>query len=583
MTSYSSRIGIPITHAHGSATSGSSSSMRGAIASYRRSQFFTGSNIPYNTHFSDEESDEEAHVGEDDEDGELTPILIPRDDISEFWDCDEMSRPVLRPARIFIPRRADDIGEITTANGSQPAQSTSDEVAPLLKASPTSNQVNYGGSDSDAYIIGESRGPTDRSLQQKSLVTLRKPYNYRGQSTYGQTLFNSIAILLGIGILSEPLAFAYAGWIGGTALIVFMGFLNCYTAKILAGIILEDPRLRSYADIGRKAFGPKSTALTTIMFCLELFAVSVAFVTLAADSMHEVMPAYSSNTFKIASIVVLVPLVFLPLSILSYTSILGICSTLLIIVVIFIDGFSKPDTPGSLRSPAATSWGTGSMTELGIAFGLLMAGFSGHAVIPSLARDMVDPSEFDHMINWAFVVTTFIYGVFGYAGYLMFGRNVSDEISKDLMSTPGYNSWMNEIALWTLVSTPLTKFPLSTRPLNLILEIMLGIDDPISFQGGIKSQSDTQLSTARRLSNRIFFIVERISVPALSIMVSVLVPEFSSLMAFIGSFSAFMICVIGPISAKVALQGRCSLIDASLLVIATVMATWGTLAAFWTA
>ncbi|KIK47352.1 hypothetical protein CY34DRAFT_21508 [Suillus luteus UH-Slu-Lm8-n1] len=431
-------------------------------------------------------------------------------------------------------------------------------------------------------IMGD-RTQTHRSLQQKSSVTLRKPYNYRGQSTYGQTLFNSIAILLGIGILSEPLAFAYAGWIGGTALIVFMGFLNCYTAKILAGIILEDPRLRSYADIGRKAFGPKSTALTTIMFCLELFAVSVAFVTLAADSMHEVMPAYSSNTFKIASIVVLVPLVFLPLSILSYTSILGICSTLLIIVVIFIDGFSKPDTPGSLRSPAATSWGTGSMTELGIAFGLLMAGFSGHAVIPSLARDMVDPSEFDHMINWAFVVTTFVYGVFGYAGYLMFGRNVSDEISKDLMSTPGYNSWMNEIALWTLVSTPLTKFPLSTRPLNLILEIMLGIDDPISFQGGIKSQSDTQLSTARRLSNRIFFIVERISVPALSIMVSVLVPEFSSLMAFIGSFSAFMICVIGPISAKVALQGRCSLIDASLLVIATVMATWGTLAAFWTA
>jgi vesicular inhibitory amino acid transporter len=95
-------------------------------------------------------------------------------------------------------------------------------------------------------------------------------------------------------MLSEPLAFAYAGWIGGTALLVFMGFLNCYTsvelalfnyvlplttynsAKILARIILEDSRLRSYADIGRKAFGPKSTGLTTIMFCLELFAVRSA-------------------------------------------------------------------------------------------------------------------------------------------------------------------------------------------------------------------------------------------------------------------------------------------------------------------
>jgi len=29
--------------------------------------------------------------------------------------------------------------------------------------------------------------------------------------------------------------------------------------------------------------------------------------------------------------------------------------------------------------------------------------FSGHAVIPSLATDMVDPTQFDTMINWAFV------------------------------------------------------------------------------------------------------------------------------------------------------------------------------------
>jgi len=166
---------------------------------------------------------------------------------------------------------------------------------------------------------------------------------------------------------------------------------------------------------------------------------------------------------------------------------------------------------------------------------------------------------------------------------LMFGRNVSDEVSKDLMNTPGYTSWINEIALWTLVSTPITKFPLSTRPLNVILEIMLGIDNHAPLQGGIKPQLDTQLSTAHRLLNRTFFIVERISVPALSILVSILVPEFSSLMAFLGSFSAFMICVIGPISAKIALEGRCSLVDASFLAIATVMATWGTLAAFWTA
>jgi vesicular inhibitory amino acid transporter len=35
--------------------------------------------------------------------------------------------------------------------------------------------------------------------------------------------------LVGVGILSEPLAFASAGWLLGTILIIFYGALSCYT------------------------------------------------------------------------------------------------------------------------------------------------------------------------------------------------------------------------------------------------------------------------------------------------------------------------------------------------------------------
>jgi solute carrier family 32 (vesicular inhibitory amino acid transporter) len=67
-----------------------------------------------------------------------------------------------------------------------------------------------------------------------------------GQSTFSQTvslvfiltmfailtpdqLFNATGLLLGIGMLSEPLAFSYAGWICGTLLIVLYGSITCYT------------------------------------------------------------------------------------------------------------------------------------------------------------------------------------------------------------------------------------------------------------------------------------------------------------------------------------------------------------------
>jgi len=50
-------------------------------------------------------------------------------------------------------------------------------------------------------------------------------------------------------------------------------------------------------------------------------------------------------------------------------------------------------------------------------------------------------------------------------------------------------------------------------------------------------------------------------------------------MAFLGSFSAFTICIIGPVSAHIRLNGARQL-DLAILFVAILMATWGTIAAF---
>ena len=38
-------------------------------------------------------------------------------------------------------------------------------------------------------------------------------------------------------------------------------------------MILDDPKLRSYSDIGRKAFGTRVSPIISALFCLELFTV----------------------------------------------------------------------------------------------------------------------------------------------------------------------------------------------------------------------------------------------------------------------------------------------------------------------
>ncbi|KAF8508116.1 transmembrane amino acid transporter protein-domain-containing protein [Gautieria morchelliformis] len=530
------------------------------VASYRRAQtFLSGSNITTHDAFPDylERRDEERDAAREYEDSiEITAAIEPRDElniscISPFVEplWDEEFQPSSMPN----------------------ASSITNEQTPLLTGRRAScRELPH------PQTIPEHRKPAvTRRLSQRALD---REYHRGGNSTYRQTLFNSTAILLGIGMLSEPLAFAYAGWAMGTVLIVLYGFITCYTAKILARIIAVDPTLRTYADIGQKAFGRRSTMFTGLLFCLEVFAVSVVLVTLYGDSMHLVMPGFSSTQYKFFGLLIIIPTVFMPLSVLSYASILGILSTILIIACIFIDGLSKHEAPGSLWQPAATDWGVKDANKLGVAFGLFMAGFGGHGVIPSLARDMIDPSWFDHMINRAFAVATVIYGMIGGAGYLMFGKTVSEEVTNDILATPGYNDFLNKLAVWMLVLATLTKFALCTRPLNVTLEIWFGIDKP-----PLRSVSPTTKSTAALATsiNRPFMLfVERVALVLLAASVSVLVPEFSTVMAILGSFSTFVLCVIWPICAKAAIQGRCSWYDGILLGMSAVFTVWGTIAAF---
>ena len=152
------------------------------------------------------------------------------------------------------------------------------------------------------------------------------------------------------------------------------------------------------------------------------------------------------NVDELTAVVVfassLIPAVLMPLSVLLYAPILGIFFLMAIIDIILFNGFTKLDSSDSLWSPADTSLGINNFCELGITFGLFMAGvrvlspvlacvrhdrvwaseltlgasqFSGHAVIPTLAWDMVDPTQCNNlkMINWVFAIAMGIYGLLG--------------------------------------------------------------------------------------------------------------------------------------------------------------------------
>lgn len=147
-----------------------------------------------------------------------------------------------------------------------------------------------------------------------------------GKSTLPQTVFNSVNVLIGIGLLSLPLGFKHAGWLLGMFFLIFCALSTAYTAKILAKCLDVDYSLVTYADLAYISFGPHARVVTSLLFCLELIGASVALIVLFADSLDALIPGLGVTQWKVLCGIILIPLNFVPLRLLSVSSILGIVS-----------------------------------------------------------------------------------------------------------------------------------------------------------------------------------------------------------------------------------------------------------------
>lgn len=121
------------------------------------------------------------------------------------------------------------------------------------------------------------------------------------------------------------MGFKYAGWLCGMLFLFGAATVTSYTAKLLAKCMDLDPSLITFSDLAYISFGRNARIATSILFTLELLAACVALIVLFADSMELLFQGFLTvNQWKIIFSIVLIPLNFLPLKYLSYTSIVGI-------------------------------------------------------------------------------------------------------------------------------------------------------------------------------------------------------------------------------------------------------------------
>ncbi|OZJ03327.1 hypothetical protein BZG36_04222 [Bifiguratus adelaidae] len=390
------------------------------------------------------------------------------------------------------------------------------------------------------------------------------------KSTFAQSIFNSVNILIGIGILSLALGIRCGGWVIGMTIFVYCCLLTNYTAKLLARCLDYGAGGNTYGDMGYIAFGDRGRWLVSILFLTELCTSSIALVVLLGDALVALFPTVPMSTFRLISLFILTPLTFLPVRKLSYTSLLGIISAACLVIVVVVDGLTKEERPGSLRDPMPTDIWPSDWTTVPLSFGLIMAGFAGHAVFPTVYRDMEEPKHYKTMVNWTYIVTTLVYFCMAACGYLMFGSTVMQEITQNIMSTPGYNPTLNRMAVSLIAVNPIAKYALTLNPVNLTWELALFGQERI----------DAWCNNGR--GRRTFLrVIGRIAISSLVVGIATVYPGFDKVMALLGAFFSFMISGIFPIVCHLRLFSnsmpiREKILNWILLIISSILALTGT-------
>ncbi|KAI1757793.1 transmembrane amino acid transporter [Xylaria castorea] len=371
-----------------------------------------------------------------------------------------------------------------------------------------------------------------------------------GQSTLPQTVVNSTNVLIGVGLLSLPMGLKYAGWIVGVIALVLFALVTSWTARLLAKCMDLDSTIITFSDIAYISFGKKARVATAVLFTLELVAACVALIVLFADSLASLFPGTLSLTgFKIVCTLVLIPLQFAPLALLSVTSFVGIFCCLGIVVIVILDGLVKQTSPGSLIEPAATYLFPANWLTLPLSFGLLMSPWGGHSVFPNIYRDMRHPHKYKKAVGYTFSFTLLVDASVAIVGLLMFGDGVRDEITANILEATGYPNALNVLLVIFIAIIPLTKVPLNAQPIITTAEVVFGLRQQVVAE-------EAPLVGLSSASRGLLKALVRVVTPLVFLAIAILFPAFDSIMAFMGSALCFTICITLPLAFYLKLFGR---------------------------
>ncbi|KAL2898564.1 Amino acid transporter AVT1I [Bienertia sinuspersici] len=386
-------------------------------------------------------------------------------------------------------------------------------------------------------------------LENQSLETNNNNNKYstnQANSSFFKVFFNGLNALSGVGILSVPYALASGGWLSVTLLFV-VAIAAFYTGILIKRCMENDSTIRTYPDIGERAFGKVGRTVISTFMCTELYLVVTGFLILEGDNLHNLFPELKLGVGSLSlggkeSFVLIVALVILPtvclddLSVLSYISATGVLASVVILVSILwvgtFDGVGfhcKGDLLNLSGIPTAVSL-----------FGFC---YCAHPVFPTLYNSMQKKHQFSNVLLLCFLCSTIGYASMAIIGYLMFGSKVESQITLNLPT----ERLSSMIAIYTTMVNPLSKYALMLEPVVNATESWF----PIYHK------------------KKYFKLLIRTGLVASQVIVALTVPFFGYLMSLVGAFLSISASITLPCLCYLKISGS-HLRGEGLLVVGTI-------------
>ncbi|KAF5181766.1 Amino acid transporter [Thalictrum thalictroides] len=307
------------------------------------------------------------------------------------------------------------------------------------------------------------------------------PYHKEGTASFFKTCFNGLNALSGVGLLSIPYALSSGGWLS-LILLFIVAASTCFTGMLIRRCMDLDPQIRTYPDIGGRAFGNIGRGLVSIFTYSELYLVATGFLILEGDNLHDlffnVRFDYSwINISGRVGFVIIVALIILPsvwlrdLSILSYVSAIGFLACVVLLGSVIwtgaTDGYHEKGR-------------TLNLSRLSTAFSLYTFCYSAHPVFPTLYTSMRDKSQFNKVLLFCYAICTTGYTLMAIFGYLMYGEHVNSQVTLNLP----VKKFSSKIAIYTTLDL-LDELEYGPEPLyvNFLVKVTSATKASLEMEG----------------------------------------------------------------------------------------------------